>query len=100
MELLDKLENELSQVKSALGSKLAEYRVSAGFGKTAQPYGVKSPNILFNIESGKNFPNESTLQYFIELYEIEGKDLVILQGLFDRGKEIKKQIIRQKRGWK
>lgn len=100
MTTLEQLEFELNQVKSALGNKLATCRISAGFGKTAQPYGTKSPNILFNIESGKNFPNESTLNYFIVLYEIEGKDLATLQGLFDRGKDIKKQIIRKKRGWK
>ena len=97
---LEHLEQEMQQVKSALGSKLAECRVSAGFGKSAQHYGIKSPNVIFNIEDGRNFPNKSTLQYFIELYEIEGKDLVLLQGLHDRGREIKKQIIRRKRGWK
>ena len=97
---IDHLEQELSQLKSALGSKLAECRVLAGYGKSAQHFGTRSPNVIFNIEDGRNFPNKSTLQYFVELYEIQGRDLVLLQGLHDRGREIKKQIIRRKRGWK
>jgi len=96
---LEHMEQELAQIKSALGNKLAECRASAGFGKSSQPYGIKSPNLIFNVESGKHFPNKDTLEYFIELYEIVGKDLVILQGLHDRGREIKKSIIRKKRGW-
>jgi len=93
------LEQELAQVKRAIGSKIAECRASAGFGKTSQPYGNKSANLIFNVESGKFFPNKDTLDYFVELYEIMGKDLVILYGLHDRGRELKKQIIRYKRGW-
>jgi len=93
------LEEELAQVKRAIGSKIAECRTSAGFGKTSQPYGNKSANLIFNVESGKFFPNKDTLDYFVELYEIMGKDLVILQGLHDRGRELKKTIIRHKRGW-
>jgi hypothetical protein len=99
MTQIEKLETELAQIKSALGSKLAECRIMAGYGKSAQHFGLKSPNVIFNIEDGRNFPNKSTLQYFIDLYEINSRDLVILQGLHDRGREAKKQIIRFKRGW-
>lgn len=97
---IEQLELEMSQIKSALGSKLAECRVMAGFGKSAQMYGGKSPSLIFKIENGENFPNKSTFDYFVELYGIDGKDLVILQGLYDRGHEIKKMILREKRGWK
>jgi hypothetical protein len=99
MMKIEFLEQELAQIKSAIGSKIAECRASAGFGKTSQPYGNKSANLIFNVESGKFFPNKDTLEHFIELYEIMGKDLIILKGLHDRGRDIKKQIIRQKRGW-
>lgn len=97
---LNELEIEMANIKSAFGSKLAECREFAGFPKSAQKFGIKSPNLIFKIESGQNFPNESTFQYFVELYEIEGRDLVFLQGLYNRGKEVKKAIMRKKRGWK
>lgn len=94
------LEMEYAQVKQALGNKIAECRMMAGYGKSAQHFGVISPNLLFKIENGENLPNEKTFAYFIELYQIEGKSLETLNNLYIKGKELKKQIIRKKRNWR
>lgn len=98
--MLDTLEQKYREMKIALGSKLAEHRKLAGFGKSAQYFGVVSPNLLFKVESGENLPNERNYQYFVELYEIEGKSLVALNNLYEEAKELKKQIIRLKRNWR
>lgn len=96
---LKTLEELYDRIKVGLGSKVAECRQLAGFPKRSYFDSSKSANILFNTESGKNFPNVDTLNYYIELYQVDTKTKEQLYELHRLGKEVKKQIIRKKRGW-
>ena len=93
------LAKELNDIKTILGHKLAEFRQLAGFPKRTYPNSVKSPNLLFNIESGRNFPNKDTLMYFMEMYNINDKGQKVLMDLWVEGNRVKREIIRIKRGW-
>lgn len=96
---LKTLEEMYDKIKIVLGNKVAECRQLAGFPKRSYFDSAKSANILFNTEGGKNFPNLDTLNYYIELYQVDGKTKETLLELHNQGKQIKKQIIRIKRGW-
>ncbi len=96
---IEQLEQKYDTIKKALGNKLAECRQFAGYPKRTYPNSVKSANILFKHESGENLPNLDTLEYYIELYQVGAKDTETLYELQKYGKEVKKEIIRQKRGW-
>ena len=96
---LEQLETEYSKVKKILGSKIAEYRVFANFPKRTYPNAMKSANLLFKTESGENLPNEDTLRYFIDLYQVSDKSAKVLFDLHKYGKQVKSKIIKIKRGW-
>lgn len=96
---MNELEVKYAQIKKALGNKLAEYRELAGYPKRTYEGGSKSANILFNIESGQNLPNEDTIRYFVELFDMDERQERILLELQREGKKIKREIIREKRGW-
>ena len=93
------LEQEYAKIKSVLGKKIAEYRVLAGFPKRTYPNAMKSANLLFKTESGENLPNEDTLRYFIDLYQVSDKSAKVLFDLHKYGKQVKSKIIKIKRGW-
>ena len=67
---LTTLEEMYDKIKIVLGQKIAECREFAGFPKRSYHDSSKSANILFNTESGKNFPNLDTLNYYMELYQV------------------------------
>lgn len=96
---LKTLEELYDKIKVGLGCKVAECRQLAGFPKRSYYDSSKSANILFNTESGKNFPNLDTLNYYIELYQVDGKTKETLLELHNQGKQVKREIIRKKRGW-
>jgi hypothetical protein len=96
---LKTLEQLYDKIKLVLGDKIAESRQLAGFPKRSYFDSTKSANLLFNTEGGKNFPNIDTLNYFIELYQISGKTKETLLELHNHGKQVKRELIRRKRGW-
>lgn len=99
MNDIELLEQKYTQLKMALGNKLAEYRQIAGYPKRTYDGGSKSANILFNVEGGKHLPNEDTIFYFVDLFDLNEKQKHVLLELQREGKKIKKEIIRAKRGW-
>ncbi len=96
---MNELETKYAQIKKALGNKLKEYRELAGYPKRTYEGGSKSANLLFNIESGQNLPNEDTILYFVELFDMNEKQKQLLLELQREGKKIKREMIREKRGW-
>lgn len=96
---LNNLQNEFDKIKVVLGNKVAECRQLAGFPKRTYQHSAKSGNILFKTESGQHFPNLDTLEFYIELYQVDEKNKNLLYSLHSEGKKIKRQIIRMKRGW-
>jgi hypothetical protein len=97
---LTTLEELYDKIKIGLGNKIAECREIAGFPKRSYYDSAKSANILFNTESGKNFPNLDTLNYYMELYQVNERTKSQLLDLHSQGKQVKREIIRKKRGWK
>lgn len=96
---LKTLEQEYDRIKVVLGQKIAECREFAGFPKRSYHDSSKSANLLFNTESGRNFPNADTLNYYMELYQVNDSTRQTLLELHGYGKQYKKTIIRKKRGW-
>ena len=97
---LTTLEELYGKIKIGLGKKIAECRENAGFPKRSYHDSSKSANILFNTESGKNFPNADTLNYYMELYQVSDRVRSQLLDLHLQGKQVKREIFRRKRGWK
>lgn len=98
-EKLLKEEEKYLKIKCVLGSKIAEARVFAGFPKRTYNDSIKSGNLLFKTESGESLPNEDTLRYYIDLYQVSDKNASLLYELWREGKKTKSKIIRLKRGW-
>lgn len=96
---LDELENYYDTIKKTLGSKIAECRQLAGYPKRTYEHSSKSGNILFKNESGQHLANNDTLEFYIELYSVDDKTSENLRELHKYAKELKKEIIRRKRGW-
>ena len=97
---LKTLEEMYDKIKIGLGKKIAECREYAGYPKRSYFGSAKSANILFNTESGKNFPNLDTLNYYMELYQVNERTKSQLLDLHSQGKQVKREIIRRKRSWK
>lgn len=93
------LEELYDKIKIVLGQKISEARQLAGYAKKFYEGGSKSGNLLFKTESGSNLPNNDTLEYYIKLYQITPKGAENLRELHRQAKEVKKTIIRKKRGW-
>jgi hypothetical protein len=93
------LEKEYDRLKLVLGSKIGECRELSGFPKRTYKNGSKSANILFVTESGRCLPNKDTLNYYIELYQVNDKTAQVLRDLHKQANEYKKLILRKKRGW-